>query len=121
MTPSGDDLTNGEIGRSLTRLEQAVTGLTVDMKTGFTDVQNRMELMRSEFVHRTEYDERKAAVNREIVLIRTDQNASEQELNGRINMLEARVESRRPQWTAVGSLVVAVVALAAAFIPALAR
>lgn len=121
MTPSGDDLTPGEIGRSLARLEQSMTGLTVDMKTGFTDVQNRMELMRSEFVHRTEYDERKAAVNREIVLMRQDMNAAEQDLTAKINTLEARVESRRPQWTAVGSLVVAVVALASAIIPALAR
>lgn len=112
MTPSGDDLTSGEISRSLTRLESAMTGLTVDMKSGFNDVQNRMELMRSEFVHRTEYDERKAAVNREVILLRQDAAAAEVELKEKITAIERAAESRRPQWTAVGAFVAAVVAIA---------
>lgn len=112
MTPAGDDLTSGEISRSLTRLESAMTGLTVDMKSGFNDVQNRMELMRSEFVHRTEYDERKAAVNREIILLRQEIGSVEAEVKARLVSIERAAESRRPQWTAVGALIAAIVAVA---------
>lgn len=108
MNAPSDELTPGEIGRTLNRLETAITTLTVDMKTGFTGVQDRMELMRSEFVHRTEYDVRNEALDREIVQIRESVKAGVAGVEKKVDA----IDSRRPQWTAVGAFVVAAAGLA---------
>ena len=82
--------------------------ITVDMKTGFTGVQDRMELMRSEFVHRTEYDVRNEALDREIVQIRESVKSGVAGVEKKVDA----IDSRRPQWTAVGAFVVAAAGLA---------
>lgn len=85
-----DDLTMGEIARTLTRLDE-----------GQKEVLARIDLMRGEFVHRTEWTMRNGFVDERFRTLDTDITAIRTEANAK----------RAPWWalvtalTAVGALV----------------
>lgn len=87
----------GEIARTLQRLDN-----------GQKEVLSRLELMRSEFVHRDAYEVRTTALDREM-----------REVKERMSKAEQAAESRRPSWPAVTAAVGAIVAAVIALVPRL--
>ena len=92
MGEPSSDLTVGEIARTLVRLEQGQQTLLA-----------RLELMRGEFVHRSEWDERKDTVNRALKAV--EDRATRIEEN-----------SKGLPWPMIATAVCAIAALAASFL-----
>ena len=96
-TPPGGEVTVGELGRWLNRVDKQLTALTDEIRD-----------QRSEYVHRTEWDLARAQVEHLF-----EQGGKRiDELAADIDKVAAGIEQRRPQWTAIISAVVAALALA---------
>jgi hypothetical protein len=89
--PPQDDLTLGEIGRTLERLDK-----------GQKELIDRFDLMRGEFVHKDTYDAQRTASDREI-----------RDVKDRLD----KAEARRAPWWSVAAVVVAAAALLTTLIP----
>lgn len=95
--PPGGEVTVGELGRWLNRVDKQLTALTDEIRD-----------QRAEYVHRTEWDLARAQVEHlfEQGGKRIDDLADD------IDKITAGIEQRRPQWASIVSAVVAALALA---------
>lgn len=97
VAPAGD-MSNGELGRGLVRVEKALGVLT-----------NELREQRAEYVHRTEWDLHQADADRRMTHLEAHMalKADADDLAE----LKADLARKSPQWTAVAATVVAVISL----------
>lgn len=98
------EMSSGEIARSFKRVEDAVKELSGEAKTGFAEMNTRIDLMGDKFVHRTEWALHRQAVDEKFVGVEKD-----------ISEVKQTAENRRMPWTGVVSVILAAIALAAGF------
>jgi hypothetical protein len=98
-----DEYAPGEISRSFKRVEDAIKDLAGETKSGFAEVNTRFDLMRGEFVHKTEWTLHREGVERKFA-----------ELDKDIDEVKADAEKRHVPWTAVVGVVTGALALLAA-------
>lgn len=117
MTPQPpDEITLAVVAARLDDLREDVKGVRSDLAI------HRAELVgRGEWVQRNQaVDTRFQEQGREIGQLRTDLNTKVAGLDGEIKAVEKAADAKRPPWTAVAAVVVAIVALAVTLIPMLA-
>lgn len=131
MSGPDDELTSGEISRSFERVESAIKDVAAEMKSGFAEVNTRFDLMRGEFVHRTEWalyreatdkaiKEVKADLLEDIASTKRDAVKAVDEVKASaikaVDDVKAEATSRRIPWTAVVGVILAGLALVAPFV-----
>lgn len=99
-----DEMTSGEISRSFERVEAAIKDLASETKQGFVEVNTRFDLMRGEFVHRTEWALYREATDTAIKEVKAD-------LLDDVRSIKADATSKRVPWTAVVGVITGLVAI----------
>lgn len=121
-----DEMSPGEVSRSFERVEAAIKDLASETKQGFAEVNTRFDLMRGEFVHRTEWalyresndkaiKEVKSDLLEDIASTKRDSIKAVDEVKASaikaVDDIKSEATSRRIPWTAVAGVVLAAAAL----------
>lgn len=112
-----DEVTLAVVAARLDDVREDIRGMRSDLAT------HRAELVpRGEWEQRNHHvDARFQDQGREIGQLRTELNAKAAELAGDIKNVDTKADQRRAPWWAVGSLLVAAIALAVTLIPLIAN
>ena len=110
-----DELTSGEISRSFERVEAAIKDLASETKQGFVEVNTRFDLMRGEFVHRTEWALYREATDKAIKEVKADLTEDlvsiKRDAVKAVDEIKSDATSKRVPWTAVVGVITGLVAI----------